>query len=81
MNNRFVQAVGVAAIAGIAFWAISWGLGALSRILQTAIFYVQFVLLPYSWQAALAVGVLYLLFAAVTSSRKQDLPKEKERKN
>jgi hypothetical protein len=68
-NNRFVQAVGVAAIVGIAFWAISWGLGAFSRILQTVVYFIRFVLLPYSWQIALAVGVLYLLFAAVTSSR------------
>jgi hypothetical protein len=68
-NNRFVQAVGIAAIAGMAFLAISWSLGALSRILQTVVYFVQSVLLPYSWQAALALGVLYLLFAAVTSSR------------
>jgi hypothetical protein len=68
-NNRFVQAVGVAAIVAMAFLAISWSLGALSRILQTVVYFVQFVLLPYSWQAALALGLLYLLFAAVTSSR------------
>jgi hypothetical protein len=68
-NNRFVQAVGVAAIVAMAFLAISWSLGALSRILQTVVYFVQSVLLPYGLQAALAMGALYLLFAAVTSSR------------
>jgi hypothetical protein len=69
-KNRFVQAVGVVAVIYIAFQGIAWALGAFVRVTSGFSFWVQFYLLPYGGQIALALGALYLLFAAVTSSRK-----------
>ena len=69
-KNRFVQAVGVVAIVYIALQAISWALSAFSRVTMGFGYWVQYYLLPYGGQIALALGALYLLSAAVTSSRK-----------
>jgi hypothetical protein len=69
-KNRFVQAVGVVAIVYMALQAISWALGAFSRVTIGFGYWVQQSLLPYGGEIALALGSLYLLYAAVTSSRK-----------
>lgn len=69
MNNKFVQAVGVAGVAYVSFLGLSWVLSALANVTSGFISWMRYSLLPNSWQIALALGVLWLLWSAVTSSR------------
>jgi hypothetical protein len=69
MNNRFVQAMGVAAIAYLGFLGASWALSAFSHVAMGFFYWVRSSLLPMSWEIALAIGVLWFLGSAVFSSR------------
>jgi hypothetical protein len=69
MNNRFVQSMGVAAVAYIGFLGASWALSAFSRAASGFFYWVRFNLLPMSWEIALAIGVLWFLGSAISSSR------------
>jgi hypothetical protein len=69
MNNRFVQAMGVAAVAYIGFLGATWALGSFSRAASGFFYWVRYSFLPMSWEIALAVGVLWFLGSAVFSSR------------
>jgi hypothetical protein len=69
MNNRFVQAMGVAAVCYVGFWGISWALKALSYTASSFFYWVQYSFLPMSWEIALGAGLVWFLWSAVTNSR------------
>jgi hypothetical protein len=70
MNNPFIQALGIAALCYITLQGLSIIARSLAMILQSFSFWVQAYLVPHSWQVAIAIGVLYLLYVAVTTSRR-----------
>jgi len=69
MNNKFVQAVGVAAIAYLGFMGIAWAVRSVSYIFSGFGYWLRNDFLPYSWEIALALGVLWFLWSAVTNSK------------
>lgn len=69
-RNFFVQAVGVAAVAYILFRSLTWALEAFARIAGTLARWVHYQLVPWSEEAAFALGVTYLVIAAVIASRR-----------
>ncbi len=69
MNNKFVQAVGVASIAYVFFLSLSWALSALTRATFGFTYWMRYTLQPNSWLIAIALGVVWLLWAV--SSRRE----------
>lgn len=68
-NNPFVRAMGLMAICYLVLQALGWGLNSLVYLTQGFSFWVKYTLIPHAWQIALAIGVIYLLLTAVTTSK------------
>jgi len=61
--------MGVAAIAYLGFMGISWAITYFSYIAMSFGSWLRYSFLPYSWEVALALGVLWFLYSAVTNSK------------
>ena len=68
-SNPFVRAIGLVALCYLVLQALGWGLNSLSILAASFSYWVRFTLIPHGWQIALAIGVVYLLLTAVTTSR------------
>jgi hypothetical protein len=69
LKNKFVQAIGVAAIAYLLFQALAWAMEAILRIAETFSQWYRFTAVPWAEEAAIAIGVIYFIIAAVVNSR------------
>lgn len=68
-KNKFVQAVGVAAIVYLLFIALSWSFGLILSILESFARWYRYTFIPYADETAIAIGLAYLIISAVISSR------------
>lgn len=68
-SNVFVQSVGVAAVAYIIFRSLYWVLYHLAQLMSSFSSWLKWTALPWSEEIAIGLGVAYLIFAAVMSSR------------
>jgi hypothetical protein len=68
-NSPFIRALGLVSLGYLVFQAIAWALRSFFRMTQGLGYWVQTSLLHHGWQIAIAIGVLYLLYTAVTTSR------------
>ncbi len=69
MNNAFLKALGIVALCYIVLQAFSWILSSLFRITQGLGYWVRYTLIPHSWQIAIAIGIVYLLYTALNGRR------------
>lgn len=72
MNNPFVRAVGITAIAWALLQGLSYILDAVVKLVTVAAVWTRAYFIPYSTQLAIGIGVVYLLYTAVTTSRNND---------
>jgi hypothetical protein len=68
-NNRFVQALGVAALVYLTFQFLGWGTESILNILESFSRWYKFWGIKWAEEAAIAFSLLFLLISAVTSSR------------
>jgi DMSO/TMAO reductase YedYZ heme-binding membrane subunit len=69
MNNPFIRAVGITAIAWALLQGLSYVLDAVVKLVSVAAIWTRAFFIPYSTQVAIGIGVVYLLYTAVTSSK------------
>jgi hypothetical protein len=69
LNNHFIRAAAIAALVYFLFQLVSWGIGAFLRILETFSRWYRFHGVPWAEETAIVVGLLYLFFVAVSSSK------------
>ncbi len=69
LNNPFVRAVGITAIAWALLQGIVYVLDALVKLMSSLATWTRIFFVPYSIQVAIGIGVVYLLYTAVTTSR------------
>ena len=69
LNNPFVRAVGIAAIAWALLQGATYVLDALVNLVTTAAIFTKAFFIPYSTQVAIGIGAIYLLYTAVTTSK------------
>jgi hypothetical protein len=69
LNNRFVQSVGIAAIAYILFQALGWGLESVLRLIESFSRWYRFSAIVWIEEASIAIGVIWFILSAVISSR------------
>jgi hypothetical protein len=69
-NSRFIQALGVVAACFLLLQGASWILSSLLKISAGFGSWLQYALLPHTWQIAIAAGVIYLLLTALTNGRR-----------
>lgn len=69
LNNPFIRAVGVAAVAYLILRALSWALFAFANVAQSFATWTKFYFIPWSEEIAIGLGVALLIFTAVTTSR------------
>ncbi|NJL02513.1 MAG: hypothetical protein HC910_18880 [Spirulinaceae cyanobacterium SM2_1_0] len=68
-DNVFVQSLGVGAAVYLILKALGWGIEAILRILEGFSRWYRFSAIGWAEEAAIAIGVVYLLVAAIASSR------------
>jgi hypothetical protein len=68
-NNPFVRAVGIAAIAYLIFRSLAIAMFALANIAQSFAYWLKWNFLPWSEEIAVGIGVAFLVFVAVTTSK------------
>ena len=68
-NNPFIRAAGVAAIAYLIFRSLSWALFAFASVAQSLAYWTKWYFIPWSEEVAVGLGVAFLIFTAVTTSR------------
>lgn len=68
-NNPFIRAAGVAAIAYLILRSLTWALFAFANIAQSFAFWLKWNFVPWSEEIAIGLGVAFLIFIAVTTSR------------
>ena len=68
-KNKFVQAVGVAAVMYLLFMALSWSFSLILSILESFARWYRYTFIPYADETAIAIGVVYLIVSAVISSQ------------
>ena len=69
LNNPFIRAVGIAAIAWALLQGITYILDALVKLMSSLAIWTRVFFVPYSIQVAIGIGVVYLIYTAVTTSR------------
>jgi len=69
VKNKFVQAVGVGGLTYLLFLLLSQSLALILTILQSFAHWYKYTFIPYADETAIAIGLAYLLLAAVISSR------------
>jgi hypothetical protein len=69
MNSRFINALGIVAACYILLQALFWITNSAFWITQSFGYWLRYILLPHTWQIAIAAGVIYLLYTALTSGR------------
>ena len=69
LTNRFIQALGVAALIYLCFQALAWGLDAILHILEGFSRWYRFYAIRWAEEAAIAIGVFFLLIAATVNSK------------
>jgi DMSO/TMAO reductase YedYZ heme-binding membrane subunit len=69
LNNPFVRAVGIVAIVWALLQGLSYVLDALVKLVTTAAIFTRAYFIPYSTQVAIGLGVVYLIYTAITTSR------------
>ena len=68
-NNPFIRAFGIAAIAWVLLQGLNLILDALVRLMTSFAFWVRIFFIPHSTEVAIGIGVIFLIFTAVTSSK------------
>lgn len=68
-TNRFIQALGIAALIYICFQALAWGLDSILHILNGFSRWYRFYAIKWAEEAAIAIGVFFLLIAATFNSK------------
>jgi DMSO/TMAO reductase YedYZ heme-binding membrane subunit len=69
LNNPFVRAVGITAIAWALLQGIVYVLDALVKLMSSLATWTRIFFVPYSIQIAIGIGVVYLIHTAVTTSK------------
>lgn len=69
LNNKFIQAAGVALIIWLIFRSGAVVLYSIASATRGLADWVRFSLVPWSEEAAIAIGIIYLVLAAVFSGR------------
>lgn len=69
MNNPFIRAAGITAIAWALLQGLTYILDALAKLATVAAVWTRAFFIPYSTQVAIGIGLIYLLYTAVTTSR------------
>jgi hypothetical protein len=69
LSNHFVRAAAIAALVYVLFQIISWGLGSFLRVIESFSRWYRYHGVPWAEETAIAFGLLYLFFVAVTSSK------------
>ncbi|MEN9210693.1 MAG: hypothetical protein Q6K80_06605 [Thermostichus sp. DG_1_6_bins_120] len=67
--SLFMQSVAVAAISYLVFRFLYWFLYWLSSALSSLSYWLRWRLVPWSEEAAVALGIIYLVVALLLSSR------------
>jgi len=68
-NNPFIRAVGITAIAWALLQGLAYVLDALVKLVSVAAIWTRAFFIPYSTQVAIGIGVIYLIYTAVTTSK------------
>lgn len=69
LRNQFIQSLGVAAVVYLLFQAFAWGMEEVLHLLESFSVWFRYYAVPISEEAAIALGLLYLIFSAVINSR------------
>jgi len=69
LKNRFVQSVGVAAIAYILLQALGWGVESILRLIESFSRWYRFYAIAWIEEASIAFGVFWFVISAVSSSK------------
>jgi hypothetical protein len=69
LKNSFIQSVGVAAIAYILLLALGWGIEAILRLIESFSRWYRFYAINWIEEAAIALGIIWFLISAVSSSK------------
>ncbi|MCU0527453.1 MAG: hypothetical protein MUF72_21820 [Elainella sp. Prado103] len=67
MNSRFINALGIVALCYILLQLFTWIMNSLFRITAGLGSWLRYTVAPHAWQIAIAAGVIYLLYTAVTT--------------
>jgi hypothetical protein len=70
-NNPFIRASGVAATAYLIFRSLSWALFVFASIAQSFAYWIKWNFIPWSEEVAIGLGIVFLIFTAVTTSRER----------
>lgn len=68
-NNPFIRAAGVAAIAYLIFRSLGSVLFAFANVAQSFASWTKWYFIPWSEEIAIGLGIAFLIFTAVTTSR------------
>jgi len=68
-GNLFVQAIGVAAVTYLVFRSLYWVLYYLAKMMSSLSYWLRYTALPWSEEVAIGLGIIYIVVAAVMSSR------------
>jgi hypothetical protein len=68
-RNPFIQAIGLGAFVYLIFRASVWILLGIAGIMSGLAGWLGYSLVPWSEEVAIAIGVIYVLVAALFSSR------------
>ena len=69
LNNPFIRAVGITAIAWILLQGLTYILDALVKLMSSLAVWTRVFFVPHSIQLAIGIGIVYLIYTAVTTSR------------
>lgn len=69
LNNPFVRAVGIAAIAWVLLQGVTFVLDALVKLTTSLALWTRLFFIPHSTEVAIGIGATYLFYVAVTTSR------------
>ncbi len=65
MNRRFLYVLGIGALCYLVLQGLSRIVSSLSSVFASFNYWIRWQLLPHTWQIAIALGLLYLLYTAV----------------
>jgi hypothetical protein len=68
-KNRFVQSVGVAAIAYILLKALGWGVESILRLIESFSQWYRFYAIDWIEEVSIAFGIFWFVISAVSSSK------------
>lgn len=68
MNSRLINALGIVALCYILLQLGTWILNSVLSITAGFGYWLRYTVTPHAWQIAIALGILYLLYTAITSS-------------